>query len=271
MLSLPLLLLLWQGPETAESIMAKVAANQDKTQAARSQFVYKQELYTRLLRTNNKLAREERREYTVTPTPNGTHKELTKFSGKYEKGGKLVEYDKPGVKHKDTDIDADLIDDLADDLANDKESKDGVTMDLFPLTKDKQAEFTFKLVETKEIKGRKVHRVSFRPKDEDEIGWTGEVLVDAAEYQPVSVYTKLSHGIPWGVKVFLGTDLKQLGFNLTYARVAEGIWFPATYGTEFRLDVFWGYKRVITMAMTNSDFRRTDVESKIDYKAPSQD
>lgn len=251
--------------------MSKVAANQDKTEAARSQYVYKQELYTRLLRTNNKLAREERREYTVTPTPNGNQKALVKFSGKYEKDGKMVEYDKPGLKYKDTDIDGDLIGDLTDDLVNDKESKDGVTMDLFPLTKDKQADYSFKLEETKELKGRKVYRVSFRPKDKEDIGWAGEVLVDAAEYQPVNVFTKLSRGIPWGVKVFLGTDIKQIGFNLTYARVADGIWFPATYGTEFRFDVFWSYKRVVTMAMTNSDFRRTDVESKIDYKAPGQD
>ena len=266
MFSLPILLLLFQGSEPAEAIMAKVAANQDKTQGARSQFVYKQEIHTRLLRTSNKLAREEQREYSVAPTPDGSHKELIKFSGRYEKGGKLVDYDKPGEKYKDSDIDGDLVDDLTDDLVNDKESKDGVTMDLFPLTADKQADYTFRLEGTKELNGRKVHRISFKPKDKGDIGWTGEVLVDAEEYQPVNVYTKLSRGIPWGVKVFLGTDVKQLGFNLTYKRVADGIWFPSTYGTEFRFDVLWGYKRIVTMAMTNSDFRRADVESKIEYK-----
>ncbi|MCC7156347.1 MAG: hypothetical protein IT161_17345 [Bryobacterales bacterium] len=267
MLSAPVLLLLLQSPEAAGSIMAKVAANQDKAQSARSRFVYKQEVYTRILRTNNKLAREEKREYTVTPTPDGTRKELVKFAGKYEHKGKIVEYDDPGHKHKDTDIDGDVIEDLTDDFVNDKQSKDGVTMDLFPLTRDKQADYTFELEGTKEIKGRKVYRISFKPADKEDFGWTGEVLVDAEEYQPVNVFTKMSRGVPWGVKVFLGTDVKQLGFNLTYTRVAEGIWFPATYGTEFRIDVLWGYKRVITLAMTNSDFRRADVESTIEYKS----
>lgn len=247
--------------------MAKVAANQEKAQSARSQFVYKQDVHTRLLRTNNKLAREEKREYAVVPTSNGTHKELVKFSGKYEAKGKLIEYDHPDFQYKDTDIDGDLVSDLTDDLVNDKQSRDGVTMDLFPLTREKQADYSFHLEGTRELKGRKVYRVSFKPLEKEEFGWAGEVLVDAEEFQPVSVFTKLSRGIPWGVKVFLGTDVKQLGFNLTYTRVADGIWFPATYGTEFRIDVLWGYKRIITMAMTNSDFKRADVESKIEYKS----
>ena len=265
MLAVPILLALVQAAETADAIMARVAENQESAQAARLKYVYKQNIHLRLLRTNGKVSREERREYTVTPTQEGFKKDLTRFSGRYEKGGKYFEYSKPCFQYKDTDIDGDLIEDLANDLMNDKTSKDGISMDLFPLTKARQGELQFRLEETKDIKGRRVHRISFRPKDKDEFTWAGEATVDAAEYQPVQVSTRLARGIPWGVTVFLGTNLKQFGFALNYARLAEGVWFPVSYGTEFRIDVLWGYKRVITVSLENSDFRRTNVTSTLEY------
>ena len=88
--------------QTAESIMAKVAENQDRAQAARAEFVYKQKMMIRLKRGNGKLAREEEREYTVTPTEKGIKKELTLFVGKYENKGRVTEYDKPGFVYKGT-------------------------------------------------------------------------------------------------------------------------------------------------------------------------
>jgi len=54
--------------QTAEVIMAKVAANQDRAQQMRSAFVYRQNMLIRFKRGNGKLAREEEREYVVTPT-----------------------------------------------------------------------------------------------------------------------------------------------------------------------------------------------------------
>ena len=90
-------------------------------------------LHTRLLRTNSKLAREERREYTVTPTGGSSDKKLTHFEGQYEKGNKLHPYTEPGFRQKDLDLDGALIEDLADDLINEGKSKDGIDMDLFPL------------------------------------------------------------------------------------------------------------------------------------------
>jgi hypothetical protein len=119
--------------ETVQEIMAKVAANQDRSQEMRSAFVYHQDLLLRFLRGNGKTAREEEREYSVTPTANGTEKQLTGVSGRYEKGGKLVDYQEPGYTYKDVDLDGELIDDLAKDLADDKESRDGIARDLFPL------------------------------------------------------------------------------------------------------------------------------------------
>src|SRR5713226_1271930 len=86
--------------EEPEIIMARVAVNQDRAQQARSAFVYRQSMLIRFQRGNGKLAREEQREYTVTPNETGFKKELAHFVGKYEKGGKLIEYDKPGYQYK---------------------------------------------------------------------------------------------------------------------------------------------------------------------------
>ena len=72
--------------------------------------------------------------------------------------------------------------------------------------------------------------------------------------------------MPWGVKVFLGTNLRQTGFSVSYVRVDSGVWFPATYGTEFRLDLLFGYHRVITLAMDSNDFRKTGAESEITFQ-----
>jgi hypothetical protein len=64
----------------------------------------------------------------------------------------------------------------------------------------------------------------------------------------------------------LGTNLRQTGFNITYHRVAENVWFPVSYGSEFRLDVLFGYKRVVTMALTSSGFQRTSAGSTIHFQ-----
>ena len=117
----------------ADGIMAKVAANLEHGSELRNSYIYTQKIHTRLLRTNSKLAREERREYTVTPTGGSSDKKLTRFEGQYEKGNKLHPYAEPGFRQKDLDLDGALIEDLADDLISDEKSKDGIDMDLFPL------------------------------------------------------------------------------------------------------------------------------------------
>jgi hypothetical protein len=95
--------------------------------------------------------------------------------------------------------------------------------------------------------------------------WSGTVLIHPDEFQPISVVTSLSKGIPGWVRVVFGINLKQLGFSLTYRKVAGGLWFPSTYGSEFFLRVFFGYARNVTMSMENSDFRLASAESTITY------
>src|SRR6266852_1956192 len=103
--------------ETAQSIVAKVADNQDRAQQMRSAFIYQQSILLRFKRGNGKLAREEQREYTVTPTAKGFNKNLVHFAGKYESHGAFIDYNKPGYTYKKVDIDGELADDFIHDVA----------------------------------------------------------------------------------------------------------------------------------------------------------
>src|SRR5208283_4567063 len=55
-------------------------------------------------------------------------------------------------------------------------------------------------------------------------------------------------------------------FTLTCRKVAEGLWFPVSYGTEFHLRVLFGYARTVTMSLDNRDFRRASAESTIHFE-----
>src|SRR6266478_829089 len=151
-------------PEQADLIMARVALNQDRAQQMRSAFVYHQNMLIRFQRSNKKLAREEQREYVVTPTDKGFSKTLTHFTGKYENGGKFFEYNEPGYEYKGVDIDGGLANSLANNLANDKNSRDGITKDLFALTSNRQKGFAFKLDGKENYRGKEVYRITFKPR-----------------------------------------------------------------------------------------------------------
>ena len=113
-----------------------------------------------------------------------------------------------------------------------------------------------------------MYRVAFEPKpnqDFDEAAWKGEALIDAGEYQPVNVHTALAVKIPLAVKTLLGTDIKGLGFSVTYQKFDEGVWFPVSYGGEFEIRAVFFYKRIIAVNMVNDGFRRTNVSSNVTY------
>ncbi|MDE3194711.1 MAG: hypothetical protein KGN84_00080, partial [Acidobacteriota bacterium] len=182
---------------------------------------------------------------------------------------------------------------VMNDLTADPHSRDGIPHRLFPLSADDLDSYRFSLKGQTTIDGRRAWDIVFEPVESRliciQVGeeqpavkvdlhgdtseaqqeacrpWKGEVWIDAEELQPVRIDTQMARGIPWGVRVFLGTNIRQLGFSLTYQRVAENVWFPATYGTEFRVAVLWGYKRTITMSMENGDFRRTEAKSTVTF------
>lgn len=253
-----------QLPDVQE-IMRRVAFNQAKTQDARLEFVYHQNQNVRLRRSNGKVAREEFREYDITPAARGLHRELVSVQGRYEKDGDYVAYDTP---QKEADgIDAGLVEGFVEDLMKD-DARDGLDAGLFPLTYHQQLKYTFRLVGAETYRGRPVYRVAFEPKDR--FDWKGEALIDADEFQPVFVSTKLGRGIPLAVKALLRTDVKGLGFSVTYQKFADGVWFPVSYGGEFDLHVLFFYKRTISISMINTDFRRVDVNSQVSYAAETQ-
>jgi len=259
------------APPDIETIMSRVARNQAKTLDARTAYVYNQSQLLRMLRGSHKIAREEKRDYVVTPKDRGIAKKLVHFEGQYESHGKYTSFDQPGYHYKGLDLDADLLNSFSEEMTDDKNSRDGIGRDLFPLTYHQQMKYDFKLVGAEMHEGRRVYHVSFVPKpkmaklDDDGTIWKGEALIDAAEFQPVRVSTSMAWKMPLAVKTLLGTNVSGLGFTVTYARVGDGVWFPVSYGGEFKFRGLFLYERSVTIAMKNTDFKRTDVSSNVAY------
>ena len=257
------------GAVSADEIMARVAANQDRAREVRKAYVYRQNVLLRLKRTNGKLAREEIRDLVVTPAPKGFDKELTHFEGRYEHKGKLIGYDKPRFTYKELDIDGELADELANEFTADKATRDGIGADLFPLTSAEQKKYTFRLLGREKYQNYDVFRILFQPvRGQDSRLFAGEALVDTAEYEPVLITTHMARGIPLAVRTLLGTNIRQMGFKLEYAKFDEGAWFPVNYGGEFHIRVLFGYARDISISMRNSGFQRVEVSSQVRYSAP---
>jgi hypothetical protein len=253
-------------PLTADAIMARVAANQDRSEALRKQYVYRQHIHIISHKSNGRLLREETAGYDVVPTPDGTQKQLKLITGRYWNKGKYETFQGEPIPNSGS-LDANLVKDFRDDLSNDK-TKDGLAKDLFPLSTEEQKEYEFKLLGQEMLAERSVYHISFGPKDKHDITWAGEAYIDAAEFQPVRVFTKLSRRIPFGVRTFLGTDLPGLGFNVVYKRQEDGVWFPATFGTEFRIHAVFFFNREVSIALENSGFEHTHVESKMKVVGP---
>ena len=269
--------LLGQATPDGGAIMTETAENMDKALDARRQYIYQQKVRASLVRSNGHMARREKREYDVTPAPGATEKKLVRLEGEYFKGKETIRYSQLGFKHKGMDIDGELMEELIDELVSARKSRDGIPKSLFPLSVAKLPNYKFTFHETQALRGRPAHHITFEPArketcvviggDDDECAapWKGDAWIDAEDLQPVQMQTQLAFAIPRAVRVLLGTNLRQTGFAVSYRRLAPGVWFPVSYGAEFRIDVLFGYKRTITLSMENSDFRRTNAESKIQF------
>lgn len=270
-------------PLTAEDIMARVAANQDRSEQERAHFVYVQ--HTRTVSRKGKTVRcEEITDYRVTPAVTRSEKKLLRLDGRLLVKGRYVQYDtldapKPAkpdsadaqkdsggdaivINAGDESIDRDLVENLRKNLTS-APSKDGLGAELFPLTSKAQAEDTFHLLGREPQNGRDTYHLTFAPKDRSEFGWKGDAWIDAASFQPVVIRTTLSRKIPLAVRTLLGTNVPGLGFTIIYAPQANDTWFPVSFGTEFHIDVFFFLRREITLAVINRDFERTHVSSTI--------
>jgi len=248
-------------PLTADAIMARVATNQDSSEKLRSQYLYQQHVQIIARKTNGKVVREETADYQVVPKPDHTDKTLQQVTGRYWHKGKYEAIS--GQAEPDPEgIDGELIHDFREDLINDK-SKDGLARDLFPLTTDQQEDYKFRLMDQEAFEGRQSYHIAFTPKDDDETDWAGEAYIDAHEFQPMYVFTKLARRLPFGVRTFLGTDLPGIGFAVHYRRQEDGVWFPISLGSEFRIRALFFFNRNMTISLENKAFEHTHVQTKI--------
>src|SRR6516225_2717246 len=110
-------------PPAADAIMARVAANQDRSDKLRGDYVYNQHIHIATRKTGGKHMREETTDYRVVPTPNGTKKELKLITGRYWHKGRYLDFHGEPVPETDS-LDGDLIQDFRNDLQDDH-SKDG--------------------------------------------------------------------------------------------------------------------------------------------------
>jgi hypothetical protein len=287
---------------TADQIMAKVAANQDRTESARTHYIYLQHIRAVSRKTNGKVMCEEITDSRVSPRAKGSHQDLLKLDGRAWQKNRYSHYaslqsqetaeqkDKQAkTEQEDLDgMDVDLVENLRKNLTNDGsadreeeseqgksgvhvhldfadegQSKDGLAKGLFPLTSKRQQDYLFQLQGRQKMNGRDVYHVSFRPKDKSDLDWKGEAFIDTVEFEPVVVYTEMSRKVPLAVRTLLGTNLPGLGFSVTYDRQPDGVWFPVSFGTEFRMRVLFFIARDISMSLTNSHFEKTHTDLRI--------
>jgi hypothetical protein len=249
--------------ESADDIMRKVAENQDRLQSERSDFVYDQDVRVISRRHNGKLICEQETEYVVTPKEKSSEHSLVWTKLKYWHDGHFVTSDKD-VSDKDETIDTGIVKGFRDDLAH-GDSKDGTKQDLFPLTTEQQKDLEFELTGERVVNGRPAYVIAFRPKDRKDFGWAGEAVIDKEEFEPVTVYTRMSRKIPFFVRTMLGTDVPGLGFTTQYTRVDKDLWFPSSFGTEFKIHAVYFFHRTVSLSMKNTNFRRANVDAKIHY------
>ena len=254
-------------PSAAE-IMAKVAVNQDKAVEMRRAFVYQQHVVVATRHFNGKLAREETADYEVTPGASSEAKKLKSINGRCQKGSHVIIFTGEPLPEKDS-MDADIVKSFRDDLLNEKD-RDGVVKDLFPLTSEEQKTYRFELLGHKDVQGRDTYVIGFAPADSKDIDWAGEAWIDEEELQPVRVFTHLNRKLPFAVRTLLGTDVPGIGFNVQYRRVEKDVWFPVSFGSEFRLRAVFFIKRDITMSMEASGFKRAQVDSRVSYEGRVQ-
>lgn len=278
--------------------MIRVAINQDAAQAERAHYIYVQ--HTKMTSRRGKtIMCEEITDYRFTPSADDTHEELLKVDGRFLKNHKYLTYstllprgeDKPkdadkekGKDHgqkqpkedkdskKDKDpvfdpnsdetLDRDLVENMRWNLIHDQ-SKDGVNNHLFPLTSKDQANYSFRMIGRERLNNRNVFHIVFRPKAKDDFGWSGDAYIDTTAFEPVLVTTGMARKIPFAVRTLLGTDVPGLGFTITYAPQPDGVWFPNTFSTEFKIHVLYFFHRQIILNAENRDFEKTHVTSRI--------
>jgi hypothetical protein len=262
---------------SAESIMTRVATNQDRAEAERGHYVYVQHSKV-TSRHGGAVMCDEVSDYRVTPAKDGSQRELLKVDGRVLVKHKYISYntllpddDQTGVRNEKESVsitiggdsaDRNIVEHMRKNLLED-DSKDGINAKLFPLTSKAQADYEFHLMAREHLNGRDVFHVTFRPKEKSGFGWKGDAWIDTTAFEPVLVTTEMARKIPFAVRTLLGTNLPGLGFTVVYAPQQDGVWFPVTFSTEFKMEVLFFFRREIIIDAQNRDFEKTHVTSRI--------
>jgi hypothetical protein len=249
-----------QTPDARE-IMRHVAENVDRATAARASWVYNQDVFVRLKRANGKLAREESRRYAVAPTEKGAERRLVSVEGKIVDGSRTVNYSEAGFRQKDADIDGAITDSIAREILWRRDNLGGMQY-RFPLESNNLERYDFKYEGEERYRDYDVFKIAFHSRQDN---WSGEVLIERNEYQPVLVSSAWMGKVPAAVQIGLGTNVKQIGAKITYKRFDKDVWFPVSVGGEMKLRVLFLYARTIAFSASNSGFKKTDVESSIEF------
>lgn len=250
-----------QTPD-ASDIMRRVSGNLDRSEAARTHYVYDQDVFIRLQRANGKLAREESRQYAVAPTERGAARKLIGLQGKILDGRKETDYTEAGYRRKNIDIDGALVDSFAREVMWRRSAIPN--MDWFPFAHKDLDQYTFRFEGEEQYRDYDVYRISFHMGSSGD-QWEGEALIERNEYQPVLVTTAWTGHIPAAAKIALGTNVQHIGAKITFQRFEKDVWFPVSCGGEMKLRVLFGYARTIAFRSTNSGFRKADVQSSIEF------
>jgi hypothetical protein len=261
---------------TAEEIMDRVASNQDRSESERNRYIYVQ--HARVLSRKGKTVMcEEITDSRIVPSSNGSQVELLNINGRQWKKSRYITYttlpkegkvaekkpdDKDNDEIWDDDVDRDLVESMRSHLTTDK-SKDGLEAKLFPLTSKNQANYQYQLLGREQKNGRNVFHLRFAPKDKNDYTWKGEAYIDASAFQPVVISTAMARKVPFVARTLLGTNVPGLGFTVVYAPQPDGVWFPVSFGTEFKLHVLFFFTREIVIDAQNRSFEKTHVNSRI--------
>lgn len=234
---------------SVDSIMARVAANQDRVEKLRSHYDCKEHIRVMTRKQNGKMMREETADYEFVPTSTGPEAQLRSLTGRYWHNGEYDDF--KGEPTPDANSwDADYIHDVRLCLTEQSRCTDGAH--LFPFTTEEQEKYDFHLIGQDSVEGRMAYRIGFAPKNKEMYLWTGEALIDNTDFQPIRVFTKFSRRVPFFVRHVMGTNLSGFGYELDYKRDQGGDWFPAAYGTEYKLHLFFHINRTITVSMDTS-------------------
>lgn len=254
---------------TAGEIMERVIENQTRAQAARQRWVFTQEVFARSTQRNQTLMREETRTFRVLPSEKSVQRELLGVRGQRRVKGQLTGYQAPLPEDEDS------IDDWVSELASGRDEqhqggwRDVFGPNVFPLAGDKVKGYNFTRRPDSEFRGHSVYVVEYKPKKHGKYHyegdpWEGEVLVEKETFQPVFISSFLEFKMPLAIKVFLGTNLRDLGFKIEYGKFGD-VWFPVRGSGEFKVDAIWFFKRNGSYSMKCYDFQKATADSTITF------